>query len=219
MARVGALIVLFLVVLEYATGGVKELFFLPVGTIRSFLLDIRPLIWILILVGLFPGGFRDVGWKREKWGWNALLGVLLYLFFRIAGGLVVLFILWLVPEWERAFPGWKRLFALPPVQDGFRELVDALLTGIWEETFLFFLFVRFQKIFPRRAYVPWILVIAIDVIGHIEEPPSWFYQGKFEKTIPMLAGIVFRRTVKLLVFQRTRHIGAPVISHFLWDFL
>ncbi len=166
-------------------------------------------VLVLLVAGLFPGGLREIGWKKEGWFRNLLLGFFLSI---LASALEVL----LLSGIPYLFP--RSAGFLPSPVYRFRNIRQMSLVGFWyellmrgtwvlfEESFDVFLLVRLERVLGN-SILSCVLVALLVVSYHIG----------VENPLLKLTSIGFFSFAGLVVFTRTRHIGALITVHLLGD--
>jgi hypothetical protein len=187
--------------LVYLYRAIPDDLVVPMSYLQRFLLFIG-------VCSLFRGGLAQVGWKKNGWARNLLVGLSLFALFSIWSRLWT----WLLAH---LFPEWQHLFSAFPFRSLRGESRASLLWLLFhdtswamlEDTFTVFVFVRLEAFF-RSVWLPAILVSLLSVTYHTGA--DYFLAGDY-------LSLFFIRLLFLMVFARTRHIGGLVLCHTLYN--
>ncbi len=170
----------------------------------------------LLIAAMFPDGLRQVGWRRDRWGINILLGVLLFVSFWLVGSGLNYLGMFFFPAWVARLGSGSPLFhgiLQHTLLGNLAGFILLFLNSVAEDTFDIFLFIRLRQCFKGRLLVPFVVVILIDAVSHFE--------FGFPTSIAAMSHTLTVSTfvfLKLVVFYYTRHIGALVTWHTLHNF-
>ncbi len=201
-------------VLSFFTYGKVWHYFLPwermgmdlIGAVVTFL----DFFLILLIVGMYPGGMREVGWKRG-WGKGIFLGVLIHLIFIGVIGSFQFAFHKFFPQWRLNIIEVKNLFSdFRPfsVEFFFVSLMDHLFWVMYENMMLIFLLVRLERLM-KRTLIPSILIAIFAACYHIDP----------RRSLVEVVGTGAHIWMYLLIFILWRHFAPPAVHHFLWNIM